>query len=281
MEIQAAIVLVLVFFLMLAMSVPVSFSIISASLLTIIMFLTPGFGMFVSAQKIVSGIDSFTLLAVPFFVLAGLLMSSGGIAKRLINLAMLFLGRVPGSLAMTNIAGNAMFGSISGSGIAAATAIGGVMLPLEEEQGIRQGLFSSREYRHCACGPADSPTASFIVYSAASGGVSVAALLMAGWVPGLLWAALCMVVACVYGAKARICDETGQDDCGHHFKDHMGRLFPACSSLSSSLEASFPAISHPPRLQAWQWCTPSFCRYLFIRAFRLRTSPRYWWTRRL
>ena len=104
MEIQAAIVLVLVFFLMLAMSVPVSFSIISASLLTIIMFLTPGFGMFVSAQKIVSGIDSFTLLAVPFFVLAGLLMSSGGIAKRLINLAMLFLGRVPGSLAMTNIA---------------------------------------------------------------------------------------------------------------------------------------------------------------------------------
>ena len=94
MEIQAAIVLVLVFFLMLAMSVPVSFSIISASLLTIIMFLTPGFGMFVSAQKIVSGIDSFTLLAVPFFVLAGLLMSSGGIAKRLINLAMLFLGRV-------------------------------------------------------------------------------------------------------------------------------------------------------------------------------------------
>ena len=104
-------VLVLVFFLMLAMSVPVSFSIISASLLTIIMFLTPGFGMFVSAQKIVSGIDSFTLLAVPFFVLAGLLMSSGGIAKRLINLAMLFLGRVPGSLAMTNIAGNAMFGS--------------------------------------------------------------------------------------------------------------------------------------------------------------------------
>lgn len=140
MEIQAAIVLVLVFFLMLAMSVPVSFSIISASLLTIIMFLTPGFGMFVSAQKIVSGIDSFTLLAVPFFVLAGLLMSSGGIAKRLINLAVLFLGKVPGSLAMTNIAGNAMFGSISGSGIAAATAIGGVMLPLEEEQGYDKGF---------------------------------------------------------------------------------------------------------------------------------------------
>lgn len=156
MEIQAAIVLIIVFFLLLAFSVPVSFSIISASLVTLIMFLTPHFGVFISAQKMVTGIDSFTLLAVPFFVLAGLLMSNGGIAKRLINLAMLVLGKVPGSLAMTNIAGNAMFGSISGSGIAAATAIGGV---------------------------------------------SVAALLMAGWIPGLLWALLCMVVAFVYGKK--------------------------------------------------------------------------------
>ena len=135
MEIQAAIVLIIVFFLLLAFSVPVSFSIISASLVTLIMFLTPHFGVFISAQKMVTGIDSFTLLAVPFFVLAGLLMSNGGIAKRLINLAMLVLGKVPGSLAMTNIAGNAMFGSISGSGIAAATAIGGVMRPLENEQG--------------------------------------------------------------------------------------------------------------------------------------------------
>ena len=222
MEIQAAIVLVLVFFLMLAMSVPVSFSIISASLLTIIMFLTPGFGMFVSAQKIVSGIDSFTLLAVPFFVLAGLLMSSGGIAKRLINLAMLFLGRVPGSLAMTNIAGNAMFGSISGSGIAAATAIGGVMLPLEEEQGIRQGLFSSREYRHCACGPADSPHCFlYRIFSCQR------RRLCCGPSHGGLGAGT-FVGSPVHGGglrlrrKARICDETGQDDCGHHFKDHMG-----------------------------------------------------------
>ena len=109
MEIQAAIVLVLVFFMLLAFSVPVSFSIISAALVTIIMFLSPGFGMFISAQKLVGGIDSFSLLAVPFFILAGLLMSSGGIAKRLINLALLFLGRVPGSLALTNVAGNVRF----------------------------------------------------------------------------------------------------------------------------------------------------------------------------
>ena len=185
MEIQAAIVLIIVFFLLLAFSVPVSFSIISASLVTLIMFLTPHFGVFISAQKMVTGIDSFTLLAVPFFVLAGLLMSNGGIAKRLINLAMLVLGKVPGSLAMTNIAGNAMF----------------VMQPLENEQGYDRAFSAAANVASAPVGQLIPPTASFIVFSAASGGVSVAALLMAGWIPGLLWALLCMVVAFVYGKK--------------------------------------------------------------------------------
>lgn len=201
MEIQAAIVLVITFFLLLALSVPVSFSIISSALLTLTMFLTPKFGVFISAQKMVTGIDSFTLLAVPFFLLAGLLMSNGGIAKRLINLAMLVLGKVPGSLAMTNIAGNAMFGSISGSGIAAATAIGGVMQPLEEEQGYNKAFSAAVNIASAPVGQLIPPTASFIVYSAASGGVSVAALLMAGWIPGLLWALFCMLVAFVYSKK--------------------------------------------------------------------------------
>ena len=150
MEIQAAILLVIIFFLMLAFSVPVSYSIIISALVTIVAFLTPGFGVFVSAQKMVSGIDSFSLIAVPFFILAGLLMSSGGIARRLVNLALLVLGKVPGSLALTNAAGNAMFGSISGSGIAAATAIGGVMLPLEKEHGYDEGLFSGRCRSFCS-----------------------------------------------------------------------------------------------------------------------------------
>lgn len=201
MEIQAAIVLVIVFFFLLAMSVPVSFSIITAALITIIMFLSPSFGMFISAQKLVGGIDSFTLLAVPFFILAGLLMSSGGIAKRLINLAMLVLGKVPGSLALTNIAGNAMFGSISGSGIAAATAIGGVMLPLEKEQKYDDGFAAAVNIATAPVGQLIPPTTAFIVYSAASGGTSVATLFMAGWIPGLLWAFLCMVVAFVFAKK--------------------------------------------------------------------------------
>ena len=188
MEIQAAILLVIVFFLMLAFSVPVSYSIIVSALVTIVAFLTPGFGVFVSAQKMVSGIDSFSLIAVPFFILAGLLMN-GGIAKRLINLALLVLGKVPGSLALTNIAGNAMFGSISGSGIAAATAIGGVMLPLEKEQKYDEGFAAAVNIATAPVGQLIPPTTAFIVFSAAGGGASVAALFMAGWIPGLLWAA--------------------------------------------------------------------------------------------
>lgn len=201
MELQAALVLVILFFFMLAMSVPVSFSIIASALVTIIMFLTPEFGMFISAQKLVSGIDSFSLLAVPFFILAGQLMSNGGIARRLVNLAMLFLGKVPGSLALTNIAGNAMFGSVSGSGIAAATAIGGVMNPMEKEEGYNEAFAAATNIASAPVGQLIPPTNAFIVYSAACGGASVATLFMAGWIPGLLWSALCMAVAFIYGKK--------------------------------------------------------------------------------
>lgn len=201
MELQAGIVLLIVFFLMLALKVPISFGIIASALVTIVMFLSPSFGMFISAQKLVTGIDSFSLLAVPFFILAGTLMSNGGIAKRIINLAMLVMGKVPGSLALTNIAGNALFGSLSGSGIAAATAIGGVLGPLEEENGYDRSFSAATNIATAPVGQLIPPTNAFIIYSAAAGGTSVAALLMAGWIPGLLWAACCMVVALLYAGK--------------------------------------------------------------------------------
>jgi len=195
MILQASLLLLITFLFLLAFSVPISFSIIITAFVTIAAFFNPQFGAFNSAQKIVSGIDSFTLLAVPFFILAGLLMSNGGIAKRLVNLAMLVLGRIPGALALTNIAGNAMFGSVSGSGIAAATAIGGVMQPLEKEEGYDESFSAAVNVATAPVGQLIPPTVAFIVYSAASGGTSVAALFMAGWIPGLLWAFLCMITA--------------------------------------------------------------------------------------
>ena len=158
MELQAAILLVVSFALLLMFSVPVSYSIVASAFITITAFLTPQFGMFVSAQKVIAGIDSLSLIAVPFFILAGLLMSNGGIAHRLVDLAMLVLRRVPGALALTNAAGNAMFGSISGSGIAAATAIGGVMLPMEKEEGYDEGFSAAMNVATAPVGQLIPPT---------------------------------------------------------------------------------------------------------------------------
>ena len=201
MEISAAIVLVILFFFLLIMGTPVSFSIITSAAVTITMFLSPQFATFIAAQKLTTGIDSFSLLAVPFFILAGNLMGSGGLAQRLVNLAMLFLGKVPGSLALTNIAGNAMFGSLSGSGIAAASAMGSVLQGPEKEAGSEPEFSAATNIATAPVGQLIPPTNAFIIFSAACGGTSVATLLIAGWVPGLLWAGLCMIVAFAVAKK--------------------------------------------------------------------------------
>ena len=201
MEISAAIVLVILFFFLLIMGTPVSFSIITSAAVTITMFLSPQFATFIAAQKLTTGIDSFSLLAVPFFILAGNLMGSGGLAQRLVNLAMLFLGKVPGSLALTNIAGNAMFGSLSGSGIAAASAMGSVLQGPEKEAGYEPEFSAATNIATAPVGQLIPPTNAFIIFSAACGGTSVATLLIAGWVPGLLWAGLCMIVAFAVAKK--------------------------------------------------------------------------------
>ena len=201
MEISAAIVLVILFFFLLIMGTPVSFSIITSAAVTITMFLSPQFATFIAAQKLTTGIDSFSLLAVPFFILAGNLMGSGGLAQRLVNLAMLFLGKVPGSLALTNIAGNAMFGSLSGSGIAAASAMGSVLQGPEKEAGYEPEFSAATNIATAPVGQLIPPTNAFIIFSAACGGTSVATLLIAGWVPGLLWAGLCMIAAFAIAKK--------------------------------------------------------------------------------
>ena len=115
----AAFALFAVFFGLLALGTPISVAIGVSSILIGLAFMPPDVIFFVAAQKMFSGIDSFTLLAIPFFILAGNIMNKGGIAIRLINLAKLLGGRLPGALAHTNIIANMLFGSISGSSIAA------------------------------------------------------------------------------------------------------------------------------------------------------------------
>ena len=119
------------FIVLLAFAVPVSFAIGISTLLTILISLPLEATIAVVSQKMATALDSFSLLAIPFFILAGNLMNSGGIAMRLINLAKVMGGRLPGSLAHCNVLANMMFGAISGSAVAAAAAVGGTITPLK------------------------------------------------------------------------------------------------------------------------------------------------------
>ena len=195
MAVQAGLVLLIVFALLLILRVPISISIAIASIATILTQLPFDLSIFVAAQKLVTSIDNFSLLAVPFFILAGILMTNGGIAERLVNFAKVLVGRMPGSLASTNIVGNMLFGSISGSSVASAIAIGGVMGPMEKKEGYDPRFSAAANIASAPTGLLIPPSQSLIIYSLASGGTSIAALFIAGYLPGILWGLLCMVVA--------------------------------------------------------------------------------------
>lgn len=123
------IILFAVFALLLFASCPISVSIVLASIVAAISSLSWDQITFITMQKMNSGVESFSLLAIPLFILAGNIMNNGGIARRLVNFAQLFVGWIPGSLAQANIVGNMLFGALSGSSVAAASAMGGLYLP--------------------------------------------------------------------------------------------------------------------------------------------------------
>ncbi|MCM3595008.1 TRAP transporter large permease [Metabacillus idriensis] len=195
MTLTAGLILLSVFFVLLIVGVPIAISIAGASIATMLILFPFDVAVFTSAQKMVTGLDSFALLAVPFFVLSGIIMNNGGIAIRLINLAKLLAGRMPGSLAHTNVLGNMLFGSISGSSVASAAAIGGVMSPLQDKEGYERTYSAAVNIASAPTGLLIPPSGLLIIYSLVSGGTSVAALFIAGYVPGILWGLATMLVA--------------------------------------------------------------------------------------
>ncbi|OEH56448.1 hypothetical protein AQ616_02710 [Oceanobacillus sp. E9] len=201
MTIIAGIVLFLSFFILLFFSIPIAISIIISSILTLLLILPFDVTIITAAQRMVTGIDNFTMLAIPLFVLAGILMNNGGIAFRLVNFAKVLVGRMPGSLAHTNIVGNMLFGSISGSSVAAAAAMGRIMTPLQQKQGYRKEYSAAANIASAPAGLLIPPSSMLIVYSLVSGGTSIAALFMAGYIPGILWGTTCMIVAYILAKK--------------------------------------------------------------------------------
>ncbi|OBW95434.1 TRAP transporter large permease [Gallibacterium salpingitidis] len=182
------------FFVFLFIGVPISFSIGIASLLTIMLSLPVDSAIAVIAQKMASGLDSFSLLAIPFFILAGNIMNRGGIALRLIEFAKVIGGRLPGSLAHVNVLANMMFGSISGSAVASGAAMGGIMSPLQKKEGYDPAFSAAVNIASCPTGLLIPPSNTFIVYSLISGGTSIGALFLAGYIPGILMGLSIMLV---------------------------------------------------------------------------------------
>ncbi len=200
---QAALILFGVFFLLLALGVPISVGIGVASFVTALTIVPMDIAIFTAAQKMVQGINSFTLLAVIFFILSGSIMNNGGIAIRLINLAKLVGGRLPGSLAHTNVVGNMLFGSISGSAVASAAAIGKVMTPLQAKEGYDKSYSAAVNIASSPAGLLIPPSGALILYSLVSGGTSISALFMAGYLPGILMGLAVMSIAFILAKKQK------------------------------------------------------------------------------
>jgi len=188
-------VLVLSFVILILLNVPVAFCMGISSVLAILaMGDLPAF--VAVAHKIATGIDSFTLLAIPFFILSGQLMGRGGIARRLIDFANVLVGRFRGGLAFANVLTCMLFGAISGSATAAISAIGTFLVPVMNKMGYHRDFNASLTVTAATTGLLIPPSNSMIVYSLATGGsVSIAAMFMAGYLPGILVGAGLMVVA--------------------------------------------------------------------------------------
>ena len=187
MVVQAALMLFGSFFVMLFAGVPISAGIGIASIITAIMSGMDGniFAL-TAAQRCFSGCDSFSLLALPFFSLGGNVMNKGGIAKRLVRLARLLVGWVPGYLAATNVLANMLFGAVSGSSVAATSAMGSIMSPLELDEGYDPNYSAAVNICSAPTGILIPPSGPLILYSITAGGVSVAALFMGGYLTGAL-----------------------------------------------------------------------------------------------
>ena len=197
MVVQATLSLFGSFFVMLLAGVPISAGIGIASVITALFSMPADIFALIAAQRCFSGLDSFSLLALPFFTLGGNIMNKGGIARRLIRLARLLVGKIPGYLAATNVLANMFFGAVSGSSVAATSAMGSILSPLEAEEGYDPNYSAAVNICSAPTGILIPPSGPLILYSITAGGVSVAALFMGGYLTGILLG-LCVAALTIY-----------------------------------------------------------------------------------
>ena len=201
MEYVPIFVLIFSFIGLLAVGTPVAWSIAISSLLTMLVSI-PALPAFTTiSQRMATGLDSFALLAIPFFILSGELMNNGGIANRLIAFAKTLVGALPGGLALINIISAMLMGAIAGSAMASASAMGSILGPEMKREGYDNEFGAAVNITSATTGLVIPPSNILIVYSLASGGASIAALFVAGYVPGILTGLFLMVVASIWAKK--------------------------------------------------------------------------------
>ncbi len=201
MAIQSLLMILAVLLVLLAFGVPIAYSIGISALTAILQTVSFDVSVVTAAQRTFVGMSKFSLTAIPFFILAGNLMNQGGIAKRLVDFVMAILGKLPGALLVTNAGANALFGAISGSAAAAAAAVGSMVKEGEEELGYDPALCAATNGASAPSGLLIPPSNALITYSLASGGTSVAALFLGGYIPGMLWALCCIIVGVILAKR--------------------------------------------------------------------------------
>lgn len=196
-----ALTLILIFFGLLIIGMPISIAIALSSLSVMLFFLPFDMAVLTAAQAVANSLNSFSLLAIPLFIFSGSIMNTGGLAVRLINFAKLFIGNMPGPLFQINVLSNMLFGALSGSAIAAEVAVGKIIAPLQKKENYNIPLATAVNIASCPTGLLIPPSNTFIVYSLVSGGTSIAALFLAGYIPGILMGLGVMSVALFYSIK--------------------------------------------------------------------------------
>ncbi|SNS16782.1 TRAP transporter large permease subunit [Tropicimonas sediminicola] len=195
-ELSSLVVLFVTFTVFLLIGAPIAIGLAFAGVFTLSLQLPPDLVFPTVGETVFNGIDSFGFLALPFFILAGNIMNRTGLARRLIDLAMILGGRIPGSLWQSNVLANMLFGTLSGSGIAASTAIGGIITPVAREKGYDMAVSTAVNAASAPAGMLIPPSGALIVYSLITGGsASIIALFIAGYLPGIIMGGAVMLVA--------------------------------------------------------------------------------------
>ncbi len=202
MELFGVVVLFVILFGLLLVKVPVSYSVGIATVVTLLLFLPVLPAITTICQQMTTGIDSFSLLAIPFFILAGDIMNTGGIANRLINFSKSLVGSFPGGLLYVNVISAVFFGAVSGSAAASATAIGGVLTDRMEKENYPKPFSAALNITASTIGLIIPPSNVLIVFALASGGAaSVESLFLAGYLPGILLGLAFIILAAFVAVK--------------------------------------------------------------------------------